>query len=44
MKDFAKALEGNEEVLALRKKVTEFATSFPMPGFDPESIPAEFRH
>jgi glycine hydroxymethyltransferase len=44
MKDFVSALEGNQEVLALRKEVFEFAVSFPMPGFDPESIPVRYRH
>ena len=30
--DFVKAIEGNEELGALRKQVSAFATSFPMPG------------
>lgn len=44
MKDFVSALEGNAEVLDLRKRVLDFATSFPMPGFNPESIPEKYRH
>jgi glycine hydroxymethyltransferase len=44
MKDFVAALVGNEEVKDLRARVKEFAMSLPMPGFDPSSVPAEFRH
>ena len=44
MKDFVLALESNVEVAALRQKVQAFAHSLPMPGFDPESVPQEFRH
>lgn len=44
MKDFCKQLETNEQVKELKMKVTQFAQSFPMPGFDPTSVPAEFRH
>ncbi|KAI8912751.1 serine hydroxymethyltransferase [Gorgonomyces haynaldii] len=44
LKDFVAALEGNPEVLALREKVKKFAMSFPMPGFDPETVPEQFRH
>ncbi|GKY98356.1 serine hydroxymethyltransferase 4 [Mayamaea pseudoterrestris] len=38
LKDFLALLEKNEEVDALQKKVHEFASSFPMPGFDPSSM------
>jgi glycine hydroxymethyltransferase len=44
MKDFVSALESNTEVAALRQKVQAFAHSLPMPGFDPESVPQQFRH
>ena len=44
MKEFVLALEGNKEIEDLRKRVTAFARSLPMPGFDPESVPVEFRH
>lgn len=44
MKDFIVAIEKSEQVLVLRGEILKFATSFPMPGFDPESIPAQFRH
>ncbi|KAJ3224842.1 Serine hydroxymethyltransferase 2 [Clydaea vesicula] len=39
LKDFTAALEKDEEVKNLRKEVEKFARSFPMPGFDPKSIP-----
>ncbi len=32
IKDFTDALEGNEEVAALRKEVHDFAVQFPIPG------------
>jgi len=38
LKDFAKLLPESEEVNALRKKVNDFATKFPMPGFDPSEM------
>ena len=38
LRDFVNLLEGNEEILQLRKDVNEFATSFPMPGFDPKEM------
>lgn len=44
MKDFVKALEGNEEVAELKARIIAFAITFPMPGFDPESIPVAYRH
>ena len=34
LKDFQKALEGNETIASIRARVEEFAASFPMPGFD----------
>ena len=38
LKDFVALLENNAEIDALRKKVNDFATSFPMPGFDPKEM------
>ncbi|KAK9763413.1 glycine hydroxymethyltransferase shm1 [Basidiobolus ranarum] len=42
IKDFVVALEGDEELKNLKKEVQEFAMSFPMPGFDIETIKTEF--
>jgi glycine hydroxymethyltransferase len=36
--DFVKCLEQNGEVEGLRKRVNEFASGFPMPGFDPKEM------
>lgn len=36
--DFVKKLGENEEIEALKKKVNAFASSFPIPGFDPSSM------
>ncbi|KAJ3416823.1 Serine hydroxymethyltransferase, cytosolic [Chytridiales sp. JEL 0842] len=44
LKDFVVALEASEEVKALRAEVTAFAHKFPMPGFDPASVPESARH
>jgi glycine hydroxymethyltransferase len=38
LKDFVAALEGNEQVAALRADVEAFAGAFPMPGFDASMI------
>lgn len=38
LKDFVAVLEKNEEIDALRLKVNQFATTFPMPGFDPTTM------
>lgn len=38
LKDFVALLENNADIDALRKKVNQFATSFPMPGFDPKGM------
>jgi len=38
LKDFAAALLNNEEVEAIRSEVNNFATKFPMPGFDPAEM------
>jgi glycine hydroxymethyltransferase len=38
LKDFVAALETNAEVKELRAKVNAFASSFPMPGFDPKEM------
>lgn len=38
LKDFVKCLDGNADVLALRKKIHAFAVTFPMPGFDPATM------
>ncbi|KAJ1558942.1 Serine hydroxymethyltransferase 4, partial [Cladochytrium tenue] len=44
IKDFAAALETNEEVKTLKHDVEAFAHGFPMPGFDPSQIPEFARH
>jgi glycine hydroxymethyltransferase len=38
LKDFIPALETNADLKALRTKVNNFATTFPMPGFDPKEM------
>ena len=38
LKDFVALLDDNEEVAALRLAVNKFATTFPMPGFDPATM------
>merc|ERR1712129_614064 len=38
LKDFVKCLDGNADVLALRKKIHAFAVTFTMPGFDPATM------
>jgi glycine hydroxymethyltransferase len=38
LKDFVDALKKDPEIEAIRKRVNEFATSFPMPGFDPKEM------
>jgi len=38
LRDFVALLDGNEEIAALRLAVNKFATSFPMPGFDPAEM------
>lgn len=38
LKDFILAFDGNTDILNLKKKVHEFATTFPMPGFDPKTM------
>jgi len=35
---FLKHMEGNEQIKELKGKVNAFATSFPMPGFDPKDM------
>ncbi|KAJ3204708.1 Serine hydroxymethyltransferase, cytosolic [Entophlyctis luteolus] len=44
IKDFVVALEKDDEVKALRLQVQAFAHKFPMPGFNPESIPESAKH
>ncbi|KAI9348148.1 pyridoxal phosphate-dependent transferase [Obelidium mucronatum] len=44
IKDFIVALEKDAEVKALRVKVEAFAHQFPMPGFDPASVPESAKH
>ncbi|KAJ3189861.1 Serine hydroxymethyltransferase 4 [Gaertneriomyces sp. JEL0708] len=44
IKDFVVALDSNEQVKALRAEVEQFARSFPMPGFDPTTVPENCRH
>jgi glycine hydroxymethyltransferase len=36
--DFVKGLESSEELKSIRARVNAFATSFPMPGFDPKTM------
>jgi glycine hydroxymethyltransferase len=36
--DYVPAMEKSEEIKALRAKVNAFATTFPMPGFDPTKM------
>jgi glycine hydroxymethyltransferase len=36
LKDFVKALDGNEEIAAITKDVHDFCAQFPMPGLAPE--------
>jgi len=38
LKDFVTHLDGNEDIEALKAEVNKFATSFPMPGFDPSQM------
>lgn len=38
LKDFVALLDENEELIALKAEVNKFATSFPMPGFDPTTM------
>jgi len=38
LKDFVVALNANPDVKGLRERVNKFATSFPMPGFDPSTM------
>jgi len=38
LKDFVSALRTNSDVKALKNKVNQFATTFPMPGFDPSAM------
>ncbi|CAG8609787.1 3698_t:CDS:2 [Ambispora leptoticha] len=44
MKDFVVACQDNEEISTLKNEVETFATSFPMPGFDPTSLVPEESH
>jgi glycine hydroxymethyltransferase len=34
LKDFVAAIEHNEDLLAIKKEVEEFSTTFPLPGVD----------
>merc|ERR1712194_289136 len=38
LKDFVVLLDSNDELKELRGRVNKFATSFPMPGFDPAEM------
>lgn len=38
LKDFVALLDGNDEIAALKAEVNKFATTFPMPGFDPTEM------
>ena len=42
LKDFVLAMENNPKIADLKARVESFARSFPMPGFDPSEIEAEF--
>ena len=44
LKDFVANMENNEEVKTLKQEIEAFAKGFPMPGFDPQSVPAQLRH
>ena len=44
LKDLVLLLENNADIEALRKKVHEFATQFPMPGFDPKTMKYQDPH
>ena len=44
LKDFVAALENEPKIAELKGRIEAFARSFPMPGFDPKLIPAEFHH
>ncbi|CAG8585262.1 9067_t:CDS:2 [Ambispora gerdemannii] len=44
MKDFVVACQDNDEISTLKNEVETFATSFPMPGFDPTSLIPEEPH
>ncbi len=44
LKDFVSAIAKDPGVQQLKTEVEAFARSFPMPGFDPETVPAEDRH
>jgi glycine hydroxymethyltransferase len=44
LKDFVAAMEREPKIADLKERVEKFARSFPMPGFDPSLIPAEFQH
>lgn len=38
LKDFTVLLENNPDIEAIKKKVNDFVTRFPMPGFDPKEM------
>jgi len=38
LKDYVALLESDEDLKALKRRVNEFATQFPMPGFDPAQM------
>ena len=38
LKDFVALLKDNADIAALRKRVHEYASKFPMPGFDPSQM------
>jgi glycine hydroxymethyltransferase len=38
LKDYVECLAKNEEIASLRARVNAFATTFPMPGFDPAEM------
>jgi len=44
LKDFLPLLNSNEDIASLQKRVHEFATTFPMPGFDPSTMKYKDTH
>merc|ERR1712176_148211 len=38
LKDFVALLDDDESIKSIRERVNKFATSFPMPGFDPKEM------
>ena len=43
VKDFVVGCETDERIPLLRAQISAFAQTFPMPGFDGESVPKHLR-